>query len=89
MNLPSPGIELESPSLKADSLPAELPGNTGMGCHLLLQDILLNQGMNPGFLHWQEDYLLSEPPGKSIRKEDRFSVNLFRETNGSTKDKSQ
>ena len=34
------------------------------GCHFLLQGIFQTQGMNPGLLHWQEDYLPSEPPGK-------------------------
>ena len=36
----------------------------GMGCHFLLQGILLIQGLNPGLLyllHWQLDYLVLEP----------------------------
>ena len=31
--------------------------NTGVGCHLLLQDILPTQGSNPHLLHWQVDSL--------------------------------
>ena len=32
-----------------------------MGCHFLLQEILLTQGSNPRLLHWQADSLLTEP----------------------------
>ena len=35
-----------------------------MGCHFLLQGIVLTQGWNLGLLHWQADSLQSEPPGK-------------------------
>ena len=31
--------------------------NTGVGCHFLLQRILLTQGLNPHLLHWQADSL--------------------------------
>ena len=32
------------------------PGkNTGVGCYFLLQRIVLTQGSNHGFLHWQKD----------------------------------
>ena len=45
--------------------PWDSPGkNTGVGCHALLQGIFQTQGSNPGPLHWQADYLPSEPPGE-------------------------
>ena len=35
--------------------PWDSPGkNTGVGCHSLLQGILLTQGSNPGFLHYRQ-----------------------------------
>ena len=35
-------------------LPQDFPGkNTGVGCHFLLQGILLTQGSSPCLLHWQ------------------------------------
>ena len=46
--------------------PWDFPGkNTGVGSLSLRQEIFLTQGSNLGLLHWQEDSLLSEPPGKS------------------------
>ena len=53
-DLPNPGIELLSPALQADSLPAEPPGkpkNTGVGSLSLLQQIFLSQESNRGLLH--------------------------------------
>ena len=53
-DLPNPGIEPRSPSLWADSLPAEpqgKPKNTGVGSVSLLQRILPTQELNPGLLH--------------------------------------
>ena len=53
-DLPNPGIESMSPSLQADSLPAEPRGkakNTGVGSRSLLQGIFPTQGSNPGLLH--------------------------------------
>ena len=47
--LPDPEIELGSPALQADSLPAEPPGkpkNTGVGSLSLLQGIFLTQESN-------------------------------------------
>ena len=47
--------------------PWDSPGwNTWMGCHALLQGILIfpTQRSNPGLLHWQADSLPSEPPGE-------------------------
>ena len=53
-DLPNPGIEPRSPTLQADSLPAELqekPKNTGGGSLSLLQGIFLTQESNWGLLH--------------------------------------
>ena len=53
-NLPNPGIEPRSPTLQADSLPAEPPGkpkNTKLGSLFPLQWIFLTQESNWGLLH--------------------------------------
>ena len=53
-DLPNPEIEPRSPTLQADSLPAEPPGkpkNTGVGSLSLLQRIFLTQELNQGLLH--------------------------------------
>ena len=53
-DLPNPGIEPRSPTLQADSLPAEPPGkpkNTGVGCLSLLQQVFPTQESNRGLLH--------------------------------------
>ena len=53
-DLPSPGIEPGSPTLQADSLPAEpqgKPKNTGVGSLSLLQRIFPTQESNQGLLH--------------------------------------
>ena len=53
-DLPNPGIKPRSPTLRADSLPAEPPGkpeNTGVGSLSLLQWIFLTQESNQGLLH--------------------------------------
>ena len=50
-DLPNPGIKPRSPTLQADSLPAELQGkpkNTGVGSLSLLQWIFLTQESNWG-----------------------------------------
>ena len=41
--------------------PWDFPGkNTGVGCHFLLQEIFLTQGLNPGLLHCRQTlYCLS------------------------------
>ena len=52
--LANPEIEPMSPTLQADSLPAEPPGkpkNTGVGSLSLLQWILLTQESNRDLLH--------------------------------------
>ena len=50
------------------SVHGDSPGkNTGVGCHALLQGILLTQGLNPhplSLLHWQACSLPVAPPGK-------------------------
>ena len=56
-DLPNPGIKPRSPTLQADSLPAEpqgKPKNTGMGSLSLLQEIFPTQGSNPGLLHCRQ-----------------------------------
>ena len=53
-NLPNPGIEARSPTLQADSLPAELPGkpkNTGVGSLPVLQRIFPTQELNRGSIY--------------------------------------
>ena len=53
-DLPNPGIKPRSPSLQADSLPAEpqgKPNNTGVGSLSLLQQIFPTQESNQGLLH--------------------------------------
>ena len=56
-NLPNPGIEPRSPTLQADSLPAEpqeKPKNTGVGSLSLLQQIFPTQELNQGLLHCRQ-----------------------------------
>ena len=53
-DLPNSGIEPRSPTLEADSLPAEpqwKPKNTGVGSLSLLQQIFQTQESNWGLLH--------------------------------------
>ena len=53
-DLPNPEIEPRSPTLQADSLPAEPQGepkNTGVGSLSLLQGIFPTQDSNHGLLH--------------------------------------
>ena len=60
-DLPNPGIEPRSPTLQADSLPAEPPGkpkNTGVGSHVP------DSGTEPGSSALQADSLPAELPGK-------------------------
>ena len=56
-NLPNPGIKPRSPTLQADSLPAELLGkskNTGVGSLSLPRGIFLTQESNWGLLHCRQ-----------------------------------
>ena len=82
-------VQLFSFSVVSDSLrphglqpawllcPWNSPGkNTGGGCHFLLQDIFLTQGLNLsllGLLHWQADSLLLAPP----EKPPKFCIRYF------------
>ena len=53
----NPGIEPRSPTLQADSLPAEpqrKPKNTGVGSLSLLQGIFPTQELNLGLLHCRQ-----------------------------------
>ena len=43
--------------------------NTGVCCHVLLQEIFLTQGSNPHLLHRQEASLPLESPGKPRKRE--------------------
>ena len=56
-DFPDLGIKPRSPSLQADSLPAESPGkpkNNGVDSLCLLQRILLTQESNQGLLHCRQ-----------------------------------
>ena len=56
-NLPNPGIEARTPTLQADSLPAEpqgKPKNAGVDSLSLLQGIFLTQESNHGLLHCRQ-----------------------------------
>ena len=56
-DLPNPGIEPRSPTLQADSLPAEpqeKPKDTGVGSLTRLQGIFLTQESNQGLLHCRQ-----------------------------------
>ena len=71
-NLPNPVIEPRSPTLQADSLPAEpqgKPKNTGVGSLFLLQGI--NPGIELGSPTLQADSLPTEVSGKpsSVQEE--------------------
>ena len=55
-DLPNPGIKPRSPTLQADSLPAEpqgKPKNTGVGSLSLLQWSFPTQESNRGLLHYR------------------------------------
>ena len=56
-DLPNPGIELRSPALQVDSLPAEpqgKPKNPRVGGLSLLQQIFSTQEVNWDLLHYQQ-----------------------------------
>ena len=48
--------------------PCDFPGkNTGVGCHFLLQEIFLTQGLNPGLPHCRQAlYLLSHQGSRTV-----------------------
>ena len=56
-DLPNPGMELRSPPLQVDSLPAEpqgKPKNPGVGSLFFVQGIFLTQELNWGLLHCRQ-----------------------------------
>ena len=56
-DLPNPGIKPRSPTLQADSLPAEpqgKPKNTGVGSLSVLQRIFPTQELNWGLMHCRQ-----------------------------------
>ena len=56
-DLPNPEMGPRSPSLQADSLPAEpqgKPKDTGVGSLSLLRGIFPTQELNPGLLHCRQ-----------------------------------
>ena len=64
MDLPHPGIKLESPALQADSLPAEPPGkpkNTGVAKSIPSPGDLPDTGIEPGSPTLQVDSLPTDP----------------------------
>ena len=70
-DLLNPGIKPRSPTLQADSLPAEpqeKPRNTGVGSLSLLQQIFPTQESNRVFPALQVDSLPTELSGKPINK---------------------
>ena len=90
--LPNSGIEPRSPTLQADSLPSEPPGepmNTGVGSLSLLQGDLSNPGIEPGSPALQADSLPAELPEKPYiyicwpTCLFRFSHNIFSFPDGS------
>ena len=70
-DIPDSGIKLGSPTLQADSLPAEpqgKPKNTGVGSLTLLKADLPDPGIEPGSLALQAESLPTELSGKPISK---------------------
>ena len=94
-DLPNSGIEPRSPTLQADSLPAEPPGkskNTGVGSLSLLQWIFLSWELNQGFLHcrqilYQLSYQGSPFSTEPCLNQKHYLMLLFGEadTDGSTR----
>ena len=69
-NLPNPGIEPRSPTLQADSLPAEpqeKPKITGVGSLSLLQQIFPTQELNQGLLHCRQTLYQLSYEGSPMR----------------------
>ena len=68
-SISNPGIEPRSPTLQADSLPAEpqgKPQNTGVRSLSLLQGIFPTQESNQGLLRLQADSLPTELSGLAL-----------------------
>ena len=59
--------DLWTVALPGSSVHGILQANTGAGCHALLQEIIVIEGLNPSLLHlllWQTGSLPPVPPGK-------------------------
>ena len=80
-DLPNPGIEPRSPTLRVDSLPAEPQGktkNTGVGSLYLLQGIFPTQESNWGLLHCRQIlYQLSYQGSPSMKLQIRTFLYSF------------
>ena len=79
-DLPNPGIKTRSPSLQADTLPAEPPGkpkNTGVGSLPLLQWIFPTQGSNWGLLHCRQILYHLNTQGSPITSLNVFKVKML------------
>ena len=76
-DLPNPGIEPRSPSLQADSLPAESPGkpkNTGMSSLSLFQWIFPTQESHQDFLHCRWVLYQLSYEGNQICQNDHVNI---------------
>ena len=70
-DLPNPGIEPRSPTLQADSIPAEpqgKPKNTGVGSLSLLQGVFQTQELNRGLLHCRQILYQLSYQGSHLRR---------------------
>ena len=55
-------------------LPWDFPGkNTGVGCHFLLQEIFLIQGLNPGLPHCRQTLYQLSHQGSHIHHNDKMA----------------
>ena len=83
-DLPNPGIKPRSPTLQAESLPAEpqrKPRNPGAGSLSLLQQIFLTHYLNQGLLHCRQILdQLSYQGSPSQKKTSFLSENLEKHT---------
>jgi len=79
-DLSNPGIEHKSPTLQADSLPAELqekPKNTGVGSLSLLQRIFPTQELNQSLLNCRRIlYPLPPVKNKQAKQQQLFAVRV-------------
>ena len=79
-DLPNPGIQPRSPSLQADSLPAEpqeKPKNSGLGSLSHLQQIFLIQGSNWHPLHCRWILYQLSYEGSPLRSRERSQIPLL------------
>ena len=79
-DLPNPGIEPRTPTLQADSLPAEpqrKPKNIGVGSLCSLQWISLTQELNWGLLHCRQIlYQLNYQGSPIITTKIKFQIKI-------------